>query len=129
MKFWFSRKSSKAPYDATVEQTLRFAQEVNSTPSPSEASFADLASALRKAEPGTPRPQSLAPPQPAPPASKMTPPSASNSMREELERRTANYRAFQMKLNAEREERMRKTMADVRTSLQQSTAQNSRPLH
>lgn len=128
MKFWFSRKSSKAPYDATVEQTLRFAQEVNSAPLPSEASFADLASAMRKAEPGTPRP-SLSPPQPASPASKMTPPSASNSMREELERRTANYRAFQMKLNEEREERMRKTMADVRTSLQQSAAQNSRPLH
>jgi hypothetical protein len=130
MKFWFSKKSSKAPYDATVEQTLLFAQEVNATALPSETDFADLASALRQPEHVTPRPQPQPIPasQPAAAAPKVRP-SASNSMRDELERRSANYRAFQLKLNEEREARIAKTMADVRASLQQATAQKSRPLH
>jgi hypothetical protein len=41
-----------------------------------------------------------------------------------MERRLANYRAFQKKLNDEREERIRRTMDDVRAKLKQSAAQH-----
>lgn len=130
MKFWFSKKSSKAPYDATVEQTLLFVQEVNATSSESESQLPDLATALRQPEHAAPapRPQLLqvSPPPAQAPAPRQS--AASKSMREELQRRSANYRAFQMKLNEEREERIRKTMNDVRASLQ-SSAPVSRPLH
>jgi hypothetical protein len=47
-------------------------------------------------------------------------------MRQEMERRIADYRAFQMKLNDEREARIRRTMDDVRASLKQS---GKPPLH
>lgn len=129
MKFWFSKKGSKAPYDATVEQTLLFVQEVNAASGESESPFPDLATALRQPEHAapTPRPQLLQVPPPAQaPAPRQS--AASKSMREELQRRSANYRAFQMKLNEEREARIRKTMDDVRASLQ-SSAPSSRPLH
>ncbi len=130
MKFWFSKKSSKAPYDATVEQTLLFVQEVNAASEQNESQLPDLASALRQPEHAAPpaRPQLLKVPPAAvqPPIPRQS--AASNTMREELQRRSANYRAFQMKLNEEREERIRKTMSDVRASLQ-SSAPSSRPLH
>lgn len=129
MKFWFSKKSSKAPYDATVEQTLLFVQEVNAASEESESPLPDLATALRQPEHAVPTPPQLLQ---APPTAAQTPAprrtAASNSMREELQRRSANYRAFQMRLNEEREERIRKTMSDVRASLQ-SSAPSSRPLH
>jgi len=130
MKFWFSKKSSKAPYDATVEQTLLFVQEVNATSSESESQLLDLATALRQPEHAAPAPRPQLLQVPPPPAQAPAPrqSAASKSMREELQRRSANYRAFQMKLNEEREERIRKTMNDVRASLQ-SSAPVSRPLH
>lgn len=130
MKFWFSKKSSKAPYDATVEQTLLFVQEVNAAPEEAESQLPDLATALRQPEHAAPapRPQLLQ----VPPAAVQTPAprqsAASKSMRDELQRRSANYRAFQMKLNEEREARMRKTMDGVRASLQ-TAASSTRPLH
>mgnify|MGYP001385445740 CR=1 FL=1 len=48
-------------------------------------------------------------------------------MRAEVERRAANYRAFQIKLNEDREARIRKTMADVRSQLQRLDSQGPRP--
>lgn len=128
MKFWFSKKSSKAPYDATVEQTLLFVQEVNAASEETESQLPDLATALRQPEhtAPTPRPQLLqVPPAPTPAPGQSA---VSKSMRDELQRRSANYRAFQMKLNEEREARIRKTMDGVRASLQASPS-SSRPLH
>jgi hypothetical protein len=126
MKFWFSRKSGKAPYDATVEQTLLFAQEVNATSEDANEALLDLATALRQPEHAAPAPQAVqrAKPVPAP----LRRAAGSSAMREELQRRSADYRAFQLKLNEAREERIRKTMADVRASLK-AAAQATRPLH
>jgi hypothetical protein len=124
MKFWFTKKTpkdvygGKAPYDATVEQALLVAREVSSAPAETERDVFDIAKALRPqaeqgpvAEPVTRDPLSL------------TKPSVSRATREEMERRLASYRAFQMKLNEEREARIRRTMDDVRAKLKQS--QNS----
>ncbi len=55
--------------------------------------------------------------------SSLTTPTVSRATREEMERRLASYRAFQMRLNEEREARIRRTMDDVRAQLKQS--QNS----
>jgi len=127
MKFWFTKKTpkelydGKAPYDATVEQVLRVAQEVSATPAETERDDFDFAKAFRvKAEPAAPvlgAPLSDAPYSPAVPK-------VSRAVREEMERRLSNYRAFQKKLNDEREERIRRTMDDVRAKLKQSAAQH-----
>ena len=53
-----------------------------------------------------------------------TVPKVSRAVREEMERRLANYRAFQKKLNDDREERIRRTMDDVRAKLKDSAAQH-----
>jgi hypothetical protein len=132
MKFWFTKKSStdahdgKAPYDATVEQVLRVAQEVNAAPAETDREVFDFAEAFRtKSEP-------VLPADPAPVEEQTTfelsRPMVSRATREEMERRIAAYRAFQMKLNEEREARIRRTMDDVRAKLQQSAAPKP-PLH
>ena len=127
MKFWFTKKTpkelydGKAPYDATVERVLRVAQEVRATPAETERDVFDFATAFRpKTEPAAP--QLIAPPNDVPfsPAA----PKVSRAVREEMERRLTNYRAFQKKLNDEREERIRRTMDDVRAQLKQSAAQH-----
>ena len=125
MKFWFTKKTpkdvydGKAPYDATVEQVLRVAQEVSAAPAEAEREIFDFAKAFRpKAEPSSP---ASMPPLGAPVP---TQPRVSRAAREEMERRIANYRAFQKKLNDEREARIRRTMDDVRAKLKQSAAQN-----
>jgi hypothetical protein len=127
MKFWFTKKTpkdlydGKAPYDATVEQVLRVAQEVSTTPAETEREVFDFAKAFRvRTEPVTPplsTPLNDAPYSPAVPK-------VSRAVREEMERRLANYRAFQKKLNDDREERIRRTMDDVRAKLKQSAAQH-----
>lgn len=157
MKFWFSGKGfkdsreaqaarpadDKAPFDATVEQTLRAAQAINAAPSeessktPTRDIF-DIFSALRAPEPAVAAapppetPQIDAPPSGPPAQSRPAAPGPTpgskpgprpGPMRAEVERRAANYRAFQMKLNEEREARIRKTMADVRTQLQRIGSQ------
>jgi polyribonucleotide nucleotidyltransferase len=132
MKFWFTKKSpkdaydGKAPYDATVEQVLRVAQEVNAAPEETERETFDFAKAFRtKVEPVQPAAPAAADEQ-APFA--LSRPTVSRAMRQEMERRIADYRAFQIKLNDEREARIRRTMDDVRAKLKQSAAQNP-PLH
>jgi hypothetical protein len=45
-----------------------------------------------------------------------------------MERRIADYRAFQIKLNEEREARIRRTMDEVRASLKQSSTPKP-PIH
>jgi hypothetical protein len=131
MKFWFTKKSpkdmydGKAPYDATVEQVLRVAQEVSAAPVETERDDFDFAKAFRpKVEPV--QPTTVEPPQEV--AAAPTQPRVSRAAREEMERRIASYRAFQNKLNDEREARIRRTMDDVRAKLKQSAAQNP-PLH
>ena len=132
MKFWFAKKTpkdaydGKAPYDATVEQVLRVAQEVSAAPAETERETFDFAKAfLTKPEPVQP---------PAPAATDEQPPFAlsrptvSRAVRQEMERRIADYRAFQIKLNDEREARIRRTMDDVRAKLKQSAPQKP-PLH
>lgn len=132
MKFWFTRKSPKdaydlqAPYDATVEQALRVAQEVNAASADGDTEVFDFANAFRANEAHD------APSQPAAPLQAMPPPVASRptvsrAAREEMERRIANYRAFQIKLNDEREARIRRTMDELRARLKQPPAQNSSP--
>lgn len=127
MKFWFTKKTprdlydGKAPYDATVEQVLRVAQEVSTAPAESEREVFDFAKAFRtKTEPALPAQIQL----PETPAFAVTTPKVSRATRDEMERRLANYRAFQKKLNDEREARIRQTMDDVRAKLKQSAAQN-----
>jgi hypothetical protein len=130
MKFWFTKKSpkdaydGKAPYDATVEQVLRVAQEVNAAPAETERDAFDFAKAfLTKVEPVQPAAPAATDEQ-APFA--LSRPTVSRATRQEMERRIADYRAFQMKLNDEREARIRRTMDDVRAKLKQSAAP---PLH
>ena len=129
MKFWFSKKTPKdvydvkAPYDATVEQALRVALEVNSAPAEADRDVFDFAKALRAKPEQDPAPEPLAP-QP-PPASIVTRPMVSRAAREEMEHRAASFRAFQMKLNAEREARIRQTMDTVREQLKQAAARDS----
>lgn len=129
MKFWFTKKTpkdvydGKAPYDATVEQVLRVAQEVSKAPAESERDTFDFTKAFRtKAEPASPAPvqplDAFAPPP------ELKKPKVSRATRDEMDRRIANYRAFQIKLNDEREARIRQTMDDLRAKLKQSAAQN-----
>src|SRR5687767_4027583 len=113
MKFWFTKKTpkdmydGKAPYDATVEQVLRVAQEVSAAPAETERETFDFAKAFRaKAEPSRPAGILSLDTSAASPAQ----PRVSRAAREEMERRIASYRAFQMKLNDEREARIRRTM-------------------
>lgn len=128
MKFWFTRKApkdiydGKAPYDATVEQVLRVAREVNTAPAEADGEVFDLIKALHQ--------EPAAPPAPVTPAFTPAPftserPTASSSAREEIERRVADYRAFQIRLNEEREARIRRTMDDVRAQLKQSAQDSS----
>jgi hypothetical protein len=126
MKFWFAKKTpkdvydGKAPYDATVEQVLRVAQEVRAAPAEAEREAFDFAKAFRaKAEPVPPASIAAFDQPAAAPAQ----PRVSRAERDEMERRIASYRAFQKKLNDEREARIRRTMDDVRAKLKQS-AQN-----
>jgi hypothetical protein len=129
MKFWFSKKTPKdvydvkAPYDAAVELALRVAQEVNAAAPDADRDVFDFAKALRpKSEPDL-SPELIAPPQELPALA--TPrPMVSRAAREEMEHRIANYRAFQKKLNDDREARIRRTMDDVRAKLKQSAAPN-----
>ena len=132
MKFWFTKKTpkdaydGKAPYDATVEQVLRVAQEVSAAPAETEREIFDFAKAFHtKAEPVPPADPAAVEEQ-APFVSPR--PTVSRAAREEMERRIADYRAFQMKLNEEREARIRRTMDDVRAKLKQSAAPKP-PLH
>jgi hypothetical protein len=128
MKFWFTRKTpkdvydGKVPYDATVEQVLRVAQEVSTTPAETDREVFDFVKALR--------PSALqdAIPQPTPVTAPwaLSQPMVSRATRDEMEHRLANYRAFQKKLNDEREARIRRTMDDVRAQLRRS-AQDSSP--
>lgn len=127
MKFWFAKRSpkdaydGKAPLDATVEQALRVAREVNSNaPAETEREIFDFAKVFQN---------NSAPPAAAPQVEDaapavLSPPKVSRAMREEMERRIASYRAFQMKLNDEREARIRRTMEDLRAKLQQSATHN-----
>jgi len=133
MKFWFTKKTpkdlydGKAPYDATVEQVLRVAQEVSTTPAETEREVFDFDKAFRvKTEPAVPllpAPLNDVPLDHVPVHSPATP-KVSRAVREEMERRLANYRAFQKKLNDDREERIRRTMDDVRAKLKDSAAQH-----
>ena len=122
MKFWFTKKTPKdvydvkAPYDATVEQMLRVAQEVNATPVEADREVFDFAKAFRD---GTKPAAPAAEPPPVPPVPAMPRPTVSRAMRDEMEQRTANYRAFQVKLNDQREARIRRTMDEVRATLKQ----------
>jgi hypothetical protein len=124
MKFWFTKKTpkdlydGKAPYDATVEQVLRVAREVNAEPADAEREAFDFAKALHAdvQQDTTVAPATL----PAAPA--LARPTVSRAAREEIERRVASYRAFQMKLNDEREARIRRTMDEVRAKLKQSAS-------
>ena len=124
MKLWFTRKTPKdaydvkAPYDATVEQMLRVAQEVNATPIEVDREIFDFARTFRN---GAGLAQAAGPAEPpsVPPAGVTSPPKVSRAMREEMERRVANYRSFQIKLNDAREARIRRTMDEVRAKLSQ----------
>ena len=93
MKFWFTKKTpkdmydGKAPYDATVEQVLRVAQEVRAAPAEAEREVFDFAKAFRaKAEPVPPTSLSSF----DAPAAALTQPRVSRAEREEMERRIAN---------------------------------------
>lgn len=132
MKFWFTKKTpkdaydGKAPYDATVEQVLRVAQEVSAAPAETERETFDFAKAfLTRPEPVQPA-APAATDEPAPFA--LSRPTVSRAERQEIERRVADYRAFQIKLNDEREARIRRTMDDVRAKLKQLAAPKP-PLH
>lgn len=130
MKFWFTRKApkvvydGKAPYDATVEQVLRVAREVNTAPTETDGEVFDLIEALHQESAAPPASFAPAPFAPAPFAPGR--PTVSRAAREEMERRVASYRAFQIRLNEEREARIRLTMDNVRATLKQS-AQDSSP--
>ena len=133
MKFWFSKKTPKdvydvkAPYDAAVELALRVAQEVNAAAPDADRDIFDFVKAFHPKSEQDLSPELIAPPQELPTLA--TPrPKVSRAAREEMENRIANYRAFQKKLNDEREARIRRTMDDVRAKLKQSAAQNP-PLH
>ena len=138
MKFWFANKKSpkevydgKAPYDATVEQALRVAREVSTAPAEVEREVFDFGKAMRPSV-ATSSPNVV--PTPAPPAAPATTTEAfsvpttrtaiSRAERAEMERRVADYRAFQMKRNEEREARVRRTMDNLRAKLQQSVQDN-----
>lgn len=130
MKFWFTKKApkqvydGKAPYDATVEQVLRVAREVNTAPAEADRDVFDFVKALgpQTEQEVTAEPAGVQ----ALSASALPRPTVSRATRQEMERRVANYRAFQMKLNEEREARIRRTMDDIRTGLKQSAQDPSR---
>jgi hypothetical protein len=129
MKFWFTKKTpkdvydGKAPYDATVEQALRVAQEVSAAPAEADREPFDFVKALRPNAVQNAMPQLAAVPQPS--VSALSRPMVSRVERAEMERRIANYRAFQTRLNDEREARIRRTMDDVRAKLKQSAQDSS----
>ena len=129
MKFWFTKKTpkdvydGKAPYDATVEQALRVAQEVSAAPAEADREIFDFVKALRPDAVQNAMPKLAAVPQPS--VSALSRPTVSRVERAEMERRIANYRAFQTKLNDEREARIRRTMDDVRAKLKQSAQDSS----
>lgn len=138
MTFWFTKKSPrdafdmKAPYDATVEQALRVAQEVNAAPADADRELFDFAAAFRPRSVPASAPTQAAPQRPSATPSPRTGPKAapsrpivSHAARDEMERRIANYRAFQIRLNEEREARIRRIMDDVRARLKQPSEQNS----
>jgi hypothetical protein len=124
MKFWFTKKTPKdvydvrAPFDATVEQALRVAQEVNAAPADADREVFDF----RKAFQPTPVEPEPAPPQHIPSAPALPRPTVSRAARDEMDRRVASYRAFQMRLNEEREARIRRTMDGVRAQLKAPAA-------
>jgi hypothetical protein len=124
MKFWFTKKTPKdvydvnAPFDATVEQALRVAQEVNDAPVEADREVFDFAKAF-KIEPVAPQFEPHVPTIPVISASALPRPTVSRAERADMERRIANYHAFQLKLNEEREARIRRTMEDVRAQLRQ----------
>lgn len=128
MKFWFTRKTpkelydGKAPYDATVEQVLQVAREVSTSPADSDREIFDFAKAFRANVQGS----AAIEPMPAPAPAALPRPTVSRADRAEMERRIATYRAFQKKLNDEREARIRRTMDEVRAKLKQSV-QDSPP--
>jgi hypothetical protein len=145
MKFWFTKKTpkgvydGKAPYDDTVEQVLRVAREMSTAaPAEVERDVFDFAKALRpqaeqsfakalgpQAEP-SPAAEPVAPvPFVEPVPFVITKPSVSRATRDEMERRLANYRAFQKRLNDEREARIRRTMDDVREQLKKPPQDSS----
>jgi hypothetical protein len=127
MKFWFTRKTpkdvydGKVPYDATVEQVLRVAQEVSTTPAETDREVFDFVKALRPSALQDAIPQLT--PVTAPWA--LSQPMVSRATRDEMEHRLASYRAFQKKLNDEREARIRRTMDDVRAQLKKSAQDSS----
>jgi hypothetical protein len=124
MKFWFTKKTPKdvydvkAPFDATVEQALRVAQEVNAASAEADREVFDFRKAFQTA-PIEPEP---APPQQIASASALPRPMVSRAARDEMDRRVASFRAFQMRLNEEREARIRRTMDGVRAQLKQPAA-------
>jgi len=132
MKFWFTKKTPrdvydvKAPFDATVEQALRVAQEVNDAPVEADRDVFDFVKAFATA-PVAPEPVPQVPSAPAISASSLPRPTVSRAARDEMDRRVASYRAFQMKLNEEREARIRRTMDGVRAQLKQSSAPDTAP--
>ena len=135
MKFWFTNKKTpkdvydvKAPFDATVEEALRFAQEVSTAPAEADREVFDFVKAF-KAEPVAPQVEAQIPVIPVISASDLPRPTVSRAERTEMERRIASYRAFQMKLNEEREARIRRTMDGVRAQLKQSAAPDQTPPH
>ena len=123
MKFWFTKKTPKdvydvkAPFDATVEQALRFAEEVNAAPVEAEREVFDFTKAFKTEPVSHPEPHIVAPPVIS--ASALPRPTVSRAERADMERRIASYRAFQMKLNEDREARIRRTMEGVRAQLKQ----------
>lgn len=133
MKFWFMRKSPKAtydgqaPYDATVEQVLRVAREMSTEPSDPEHGTFDFAEAFQANAPQT-DPSRREPEMEDTPIA-IAPPKVSNAAREEIKRRVENYREFQIKLNEEREARIRRTMEDVRDKLNRPAIQKPPPFH
>lgn len=124
MKFWFTKKTpkdvydGKAPYDATVERVLRVVQEVRSTPAEADRDVFDFGEAMRPNAEQSPTAQPD--PAPTPYVFAPAPPMVSRTERDEMERRVASYRAFQMKLNDDREARIRRTMEDIRAGLKRS---------
>ena len=127
MKFWFTKKTPKdvydvkAPFDATVEQALRVAEEVNAAPAEADREIFDFVRAF-KTEPIAPPAEPHVPAAPVLSASSLPRPIVSRAERADMERRIADYRAFQKKLNDEREARIRRTMDGVRAQLKQPAA-------
>jgi hypothetical protein len=103
---------------------LRVAQEVRSTPAEADRDVFDFVEAMRPTAEHSPtaEPNLIAQPEPAPTPYVFAParPMVSRTERDDMERRVASYRAFQMKLNEDREARIRRTMEDIRAGLKRS---------